>query len=153
MLMSTNPEFVWGLIASMYIGNVMLLVLNLPLIGVWVQLLRIPYTIIMPLIVTLALTGIYATETTLFDLWVTLAFGVIGYLMRKLEFPLAPVVLAVVLGPLVESALKQSLVMSSGSLSIFFVRPIAAVLMAVSLLFLLLPVWSRSWRKMKEQDQ
>jgi putative tricarboxylic transport membrane protein len=137
----------------MYIGNVMLLVLNLPLIGVWVQLLRIPYTIIMPLIVTLALTGIYATETTMFDLWVTLSFGVIGYLMRKLEFPLAPVVLAVVLGPLVEASLKQSLVMSSGSLSIFFVRPIAAVLMVLSLLFLFFPLWSRSWRSMREQDR
>ena len=152
MLMSTNPEFVWGLIASMYVGNVMLLVLNLPLIGVWVQLLRIPYTIIMPLIVTLALTGIYATETTMFDLWVTLAFGVIGYLMRKLEFPLAPVVLAVVLGPLVESSLKQSLVMSSGSLSIFFVRPIAAVLMVVSFAFLFFPVFSRSWRNAGDRE-
>jgi putative tricarboxylic transport membrane protein len=150
MLMGSNPEFVWGLIASMYIGNVMLLVLNLPLIGAWVQLLRVPYRIIMPLIVTLAVTGIYATETTLFDLWVTLAFGVIGYVMRKLDFPLAPVVLAVVLGPLVESSLKQSLVMSSGSLAIFFSRPIAAVLMLVSFLFLLLPLVSGVWRRMRE---
>lgn len=153
MLMQNNPEFVWGLIASMYVGNVMLLILNLPLIGVWVQLLRIPYKIIMPLIVTISLTGIYATETTIFDLWVMLAFGVIGYLMRKLDFPLAPVVLAVVLGPLVENSLKQSLVMSSGSLAIFFTRPISSVLMIVSLLSLFAPFISAFWRRLRQEGE
>ncbi len=153
MLMQNNPEFVWGLIASMYIGNVMLLVLNLPLLGLWVQLLRIPYRIIMPLIVTISVTGIYATETTIFDLWVMLSFGVIGYLMRKLDFPLAPVVLAVVLGPLVETSLKQSLVISGGSLAIFFTRPISAVLMVFSLLFLLAPLFSNLWRKLGEDRE
>jgi putative tricarboxylic transport membrane protein len=151
MLMQDNPEFVWGLIASMYIGNVMLLILNLPLIGIWVQLLRIPFIIITPAIVTIALTGIYATETTIFDLWVTLVFGLIGYLMRKLDFPLAPIVLAVVLTPMIETSLKQALILSNGSFGIFFTRPISAVLLLLGVLFLLAPLLSGAWRSMREQ--
>jgi putative tricarboxylic transport membrane protein len=151
MLMQENPEFVWGLIASMYVGNVMLLILNLPMIGIWVQLLRIPYNIIVPAILTIALTGIYATETTIFDLWVTLAFGLIGYLMRKLDFPLAPIVLAVVLTPMIETSLKQSLVLSNGSFAVFFTRPISATLIALGLLFLLLPLFGGVWGKLREE--
>jgi len=150
MLMENNPDFVWGLIASMYIGNIMLVILNLPLIGVWVSLLRVPYKVIMPLVVTISVVGVYATETTIFDLWVMLSFGVIGYLMRKLDFSLAPVVLAVVLGPLVESSLKQSLVISGGSLAIFFTRPIAAPLMIFSLLSIIAPLFIAAWRRVRE---
>ena len=153
MLMENNPDFVWGLIASMYLGNIMLVILNLPLVGVWVSLLRVPYKVIMPLVVTISLVGVYATETTIFDLWVTLSFGIIGYLMRKLNFSLAPVVLAVVLGPLVESSLKQSLVMSGGSLAIFFTRPIAAPLMIFSLLSIVAPLFIAAWRKVREAGE
>ena len=100
MLMKTRPDFVWGLIASMYIGNVMLLILNLPLIGIWVQFLKLPYKALMPLIITISAVGIYAIENNIFDLWIMLSFGIIGYLLRKSDFPLAPIVLAVMLAPL-----------------------------------------------------
>ena len=151
MLMQTNPEFVWGLIASMYIGNVILVILNMPLIGLWVSLLRVPYKIMMPLIVAISAVGIYATENNIFDLWVMFGFGVLGFVMRKLDFPASPIVLAVVLGPLVEKSLKQSLVISGGSLAIFFTRPISAVLIVVSLLSIFAPLFSGAWRRLREE--
>jgi putative tricarboxylic transport membrane protein len=150
MLMQTNPDLVWGLIASMYIGNIMLVILNLPLIGIWVSFLRVPYKIIMPLIIAICTVGIYATETNVFDLWIMFSFGIVGYIMRKFDFPLAPVVLAVVLTPLVENSLKQSLIMSQGNPLIFFMRPISAPLMIFSLIFLFAPLYSAVWRKLIE---
>jgi len=140
LLFESNPEFVWGLIASMYIGNVMLVILNMPLIGIWVSMLRVPYKILMPLIVTISSVGIYATENNTFDMWVMLAFGILGYFMRKFDFPAAPVVLALVLGPMVEKSLRQSLSISHGSLAIFFNRPISAVLLCVSFISLCIPL-------------
>lgn len=148
MLMQTNPHLVWGLIASMYIGNIMLVILNLPLISIWVSFLRIPYKIIMPLIVAICSVGIYATETNIFDLWVMFFFGIIGYIFRKLQYPLAPVVLAAVLTPLVENSLKQSMIISQGSFSIFFTRPISAPLMIISLIFLFAPLYSGLWKNL-----
>ena len=112
LLFQQNPQVVWGLIAGMYIGNVIPVVLNLPLVGMWASILRIPYEFLMPVIIIVASVGIYAMEGVLFDLWVMLAFGVIGYFMRKLNFPPAPAVLALVLGPMVEGSLKQSLIIS-----------------------------------------
>ena len=128
MLFSTNPDFVWGLIASMYIGNVLLVILNMPLIGIWVQLLKVPYKVLMPLIITISATGIFATDNNIFDMWVMFFFGVVGYVMRKLDYPPAPMVLALVLGRMVEMSLRQSLTISHGSISIFFTRPISGVL-------------------------
>ena len=151
LLMETNPQFVWGLIASMYIGNVMLVILNMPLIGLWVTMLRVPYKVMMPLIVTISCVGIYATENNILDLWVMFGFGILGYVMRKLDFPAAPIVLAVVLGPLVENSLKQSLIISGGSMAIFFTRPIAAVLIIVALCSTFAPLWSTVWRKMRAE--
>jgi putative tricarboxylic transport membrane protein len=151
LLMETNPQFVWGLIASMYIGNVMLVILNMPLIGLWVSMLRVPYKVMMPLIVTISCVGIYATENNILDLWVMFGFGILGYVMRKLDFPAAPIVLAVVLGPLVENSLKQSLIISGGSMAIFFTRPIAAVLIIVALCSTFAPLWSTVWRKMRAE--
>jgi putative tricarboxylic transport membrane protein len=149
LLFQNNPGFVWGVIASMYIGNVMLLILNLPMVGVWASLLRVPYRILMPLIVTISAVGVFATDNNVFDMWVMFAFGIIGYLMRKLDFPAAPAVLGLVLGPMVERSLRQSLTISHGSLSIFFTRPISAVLTIAALLSLFAPlmrgVWE--WRK------
>ena len=145
LLFQSNPDFVWGVIASMYIGNVMLLILNLPLVGIWASLLRVPYTILMPLIVTISAVGVFATDNNIFDMWVMFAFGIIGYLMRKLGFPAAPAVLGLVLGPMVERSLRQSLTISHGDLSIFFTRPISAVLTIGALLSLFTPVFRALW--------
>jgi putative tricarboxylic transport membrane protein len=150
LLFQDNPDFVWAVIASMYIGNVMLLVLNLPLVGMWASMLRIPYKILMPLIVTLSAVGVFATDNNVFDMWVMFAFGVIGYLMRKLEFPAAPAVLGLVLGPLVERSLRQSLTISHGDLSIFFTRPISAVLTICALLSLFAPLARALWRSRRK---
>jgi len=150
LLFQSNPDLVWGVIASMYIGNVMLLVLNLPLVGMWASMLRVPYSILMPLIVTLSAVGVFATDNNVFDMWVMFAFGVIGYLMRKLEFPAAPAVLGLVLGPLVERSLRQSLTISHGDLSIFFTRPISAVLTICALLSLFAPLVRALWRSRRK---
>jgi putative tricarboxylic transport membrane protein len=131
-LWTEQPQLVWSVIASMYIGNVMLLVLNLPLVGFWARIALIPFPILGPLIVVFSLIGAYSVRYLLFDVWVALAFGVIGYLMRKFGFPLAPVVLAVILSPQLEIALKQSLALSQGSYQIFFSRPIALVFMILA---------------------
>ena len=151
LLFQSNPDFVWGVIASMYIGNVMLLILNLPLVGLWASMLRVPYRILMPLIVTISAVGVYATDNNIFDMWIMLAFGVIGYLMRKLDFPAAPAVLALVLGPLVERSLRQSLTLSHGDLSIFFSRPISAVLTIFALLSLFTPIVRTLWQSTRKQ--
>jgi putative tricarboxylic transport membrane protein len=149
LLFQTSPEFVWGLIASMYIANFILLVLNLPLVGFWASLLRVPYRILMPIIVTISAVGVYATENNLFDMWVMFGFGIIGYLMRKLKFPPAPVVLALVLGPMFERTLRQSLTMSHGDVTIFLRRPISAVLVTIALISLFAPLLRgvMDWRK------
>jgi putative tricarboxylic transport membrane protein len=149
LLFQTSPEFVWGLIASMYIANFLLLILNLPLVGFWASLIRVPYRILMPIIVTISAVGVYATENNLFDMWVMFGFGIVGYLMRKLKFPPAPVVLALVLGPLFERTLRQSLTMSHGDVTIFFRRPISAVLVTIALISLFAPLLRgvMDWRK------
>jgi putative tricarboxylic transport membrane protein len=153
LLFQSNPDFVWGVIASMYIGNVMLLILNLPLVGLWASLLRVPYRILMPLIITISAVGVFATDNNLFDMWVMFAFGLVGYLMRKLEFPAAPAVLGLVLGPMVERSLRQSLTISHGDLSIFITRPISAVLIAIALLSLMLPAAQAAWGMWQERRE
>ena len=149
LLFQSNPDFVWGVIASMYIGNVMLLILNLPLVGLWASMLRVPYRILMPLIVTLSAVGVFATDNNVFDMWVMFFFGIVGYLMRKLDFPAAPAVLGLVLGPLVERSLRQSLTISHGDLSIFFTRPISGLLTLAALLSLLAPLVRAAWEAHK----
>ena len=137
LLMSEYPNIFWGVIASMYIGNIMLLVLNLPLIGIWVQLLKVPYKILFPLILLFCLIGAYSINNSTFDMIIMLVFGVLGYLMRKYKYEGAPMVLAFVLGPMFEISLRHSLLLSDGSFSIFFTRPIAAAGMIVTILMLL----------------
>ena len=137
MFIAEHPDIFWGVIASMYVGNVMLLVLNLPLIGLWVQVLRVPYKILFPLILLFCLIGSYSINNSTFDVAIMLVFGVVGYLMRKYQFEGAPMVLAFVLGPMFEGSLRQSLLLSDGSFSIFFVRPIAAGGMIATLLILI----------------
>jgi putative tricarboxylic transport membrane protein len=116
----------------MYVGNVFLLLLNLPLVGLWAQLLRIPYRVLFPLVLLLSVVGTYSANKNVFDLWVMLAFGVAGYVLRKLEYDLAPFVIAFVLAPLLEQSLRQSLVMSPDGAMILFQRPVTALLLAAS---------------------
>jgi len=132
LLAAQRPDVFWGVIASMYLGNIMLLVLNLPLIGLWVQLLRVPYRILFPLILLLSVVGSYAANKNVFDLWVMLGFGAGGYVLRKLGYELAPFAFAMVLAPQLEQALRQSLIMSRNNPMIFLERPIAATLLLVA---------------------
>jgi putative tricarboxylic transport membrane protein len=131
-LISQNPDIFWGLIASMYVGNIMLLVLNLPMIGIWVQVLKIPYHLLFPLIVLFCIIGTFSVAGSIFDLKLMLLFGVVGYLMRKFRYEGAPLILAYVLGPLMEQALRQSLLLSNGSFLIFVTRPISAATLAIA---------------------
>src|SRR5450759_766319 len=134
MLFQTNPQFVWAVIASMYIGNVMLLILNLPLVGWWARIALIPFPILGPLIVLFSMIGAYSMRFQAFDVWVMLLFGVIGYFMRKLGFPVAPMVLASVLAQMLETSMGQALLISQGSPLIFSTRPISAVFMVLAFL-------------------
>ncbi len=149
LLFSSNPEFVWGLIASMYIGNIMLIIQNMPMIGLWVRLLKVPYKILMPLIITISAVGVFATDNNLADVWVMVIFGIIGYVMRKMGYPAAPMVLALVLGPMVEMSLRQSLTISHGNVAIFFTRPISAVLSLFAILSLFAPLFRILWNRYK----
>ena len=137
MLIAEHPEVFWGIVASMYIGNVMLLILNLPLIGMWVKVLKIPYRIIFPMIILFCIIGVYAINLSTMDLSLMLGFGVLGYLMRKFGFDPAPLCLAFILGPLLEVAMRQSLLLSQGHFAIFFTRPLSAICLGIAALLLL----------------
>jgi len=139
LLMSTNPEVFWGLVASMYVGNIMLLILNLPLAPAFASILRIPYSVLIPIIIGIALFGVYSVENSIFNVGVALLFSGIGFFMRIYGYPPAPLVLAVVLGPMVEKALRQSMQMSLGSLDIFVTRPVTAGILAFALLAVVYP--------------
>jgi putative tricarboxylic transport membrane protein len=141
MLFEKNPQFVWGLIASQYIANVMLLILSTAFIPLFVRALRVPYGILMPLIVIFCVTGAYSLKNSVWDVGQMLVFGVLGYFMKKLGYSPAALVLALVLGPLAERALRQSLIISDAGLGIFFTRPISAVLMTLALLAVAVPVY------------
>jgi putative tricarboxylic transport membrane protein len=143
MLIVERPDVFWGVVASMYVGNVFLLILNLPMVGLWVQLLRVPYSVMFPVIVLLALVGTYSANRSVDDLWVMLGFGVLGWFLRKLEYEMAPLVLAFVLAPLLEQSLRQSLVMSAGGATIFLERPVSAALLGVAAVLLLLVAFGR----------
>jgi putative tricarboxylic transport membrane protein len=141
LLIQEHPELFWGLVASMYVGNVMLLVLNLPLVPLFAQILRMPVYVLYPLIFGISIVGVYTVSSSLFDLAMLMAFGLLGYLMRKLDYPAAPLVLGLVLGDAMERALRQSLMMSQGDLGILVSRPISAVMLALAVLILLVPVF------------
>jgi putative tricarboxylic transport membrane protein len=138
LLIRQQPELFWGFIASMYVGNVVLLILNLPLVGIFVNLLRVPYPYLYPAILAFSILGVYAVNGSVVDVWIMLAMGVLGYVLRKLDFETAPIVLGVVLAPMIELALRQSLAMSDGHYAIFFQRPIAATLLVVAVGMMLL---------------
>lgn len=140
LMMHQNPGLFWGVITSMYIGNIMLLVLNLPLIGMWVQVLKIPYKILFPLILLFCLIGVYSVNNTVFDIYIMILFGFIGYLMKKFEYEGAPLILAFVLGPMMENNLRKSLIISQGDFSVFFTRPLAAASLIIALFLLISPL-------------
>ena len=140
LLFQTKPDLVWGLISSKFIGNLILLLMNLFLIPLFVMVLRVPYTILMGFIVIFASVGAFTVNNNLFDVWMMLGFGVLGYIMKKLRYPIVPLVLGLVLGRLAENSLRQALTISGGSLSIFFTKPISAIFIAAAILAYLTPV-------------
>jgi putative tricarboxylic transport membrane protein len=150
LMMKQNPGIFWGVIVSMYIGNIMLLILNLPLITIWVQVLKVPYKILFPLILLFCLIGVYSVNNVVFDIYIMLIFGIMGYLMKKFGYEGAPLVLAFVLGPLMENNLRKSLIMSQGDFTIFLARPLAAASLIVALFLLISPIIPRMGKKRKE---
>jgi putative tricarboxylic transport membrane protein len=134
LFISEQPQLFWGLIASMYIGNILLLILNLPLVGIFVNLLRVPYRILFPIVLLICLVGTYSVNSSTVELVILLVFGLLGYLFRKLDFDIAPFILAMLIGPTLEMAFRQSLMRSAGSFSIFFNSPVACTLIALSCL-------------------
>ena len=137
MLMAEHPDIFWGVIMSMYLGNAMLLVLNVPLIGIWVKVLQLSSVYLYPLIILFCVIGVYSINNSTFDIGMMLAFGIIGYVLRKVGYGPAPLVLAFVLGPLLEQALRQSLLISNGNFAILVSRPISAVCFGVAALLLI----------------
>ena len=148
-LVSEHPNVFWGFVASMYVGNVMLLALNLPLVGLFVNVLRIPYVYLYPLVIMFCIIGVYAVNNSIVDVWIMLIMGVVGYGLRKFGLDPAPLVLGLVISPTLEMSLRQSLIMSNGNWTIFFQRPIAAALLACCALLLALAALSLA-RKRKD---
>jgi putative tricarboxylic transport membrane protein len=151
-LFKERPDVVWGLIASLYLGNVILLILNLPLVGLWAKLLEIRYQFLYPGILLFCILGAYSLNQSIFDVGVMIAFGVLGYIFRKIDWPLAPTVLALILGPMMERALRTSLEMSAGDLSILVTRPISGVLLLVAAIVLLSPAVHLLGKKAGKDD-
>jgi putative tricarboxylic transport membrane protein len=148
-LVSDHPDIFWGLVASFWIGNVLLVILNVPMIGIWVRLLRVPYRFLYPSALFFIAIGVYSTRNNLFDVAITAAFGVIGAILLALEFPLSPIVLGFVLGPQLEPNFRRAMLLSRGDLSVFVTRPVAAGFVAASTLLVLVQVvaWLRGRRR------
>ncbi|MCH2327130.1 MAG: tripartite tricarboxylate transporter permease [Rhodospirillales bacterium] len=153
LVFTDHPDFVWGFIASLYVANTFSLLINVAFIPAFIWVLKMPFTILAPIIFILCIVGGFVPTLDMHDVWLMLIFGVVGYLMRKLDYPMAPAVLAIVLGPLAEPALRQSLLISSGSFSIFFNRPFAAVIMTLAFILLILPVLRIYYEKYKKPAQ
>ncbi|WP_420871949.1 tripartite tricarboxylate transporter permease [Cohnella rhizosphaerae] len=145
-LIGEHPDLFWGVVSSMYIGNALLLLLNLPFVGLFIQLLRVRSSILMAFAVVLTLIGVYSLGNDSFNMGVVLFFGVLGYLMRKAGFDPAPMVLAFVLGKILEGAFRQSLIMSNGDFAIFATRPLSGGLLGLTALGVLYAVASRLWK-------
>jgi putative tricarboxylic transport membrane protein len=151
-LVNEHPDVFWGFVASMYVGNLMLLALNLPLVGIFVNVLRVPYTYLYPLVVMFCIIGVYEVSHSIVDVWIMLIMGVLGYGLRKFRLDPAPLVLGLVISPILEMSLRQSLIMSNGNWTIFFQRPIALTLLATAAAMLGLAVLSvrrerKDWRR------
>jgi putative tricarboxylic transport membrane protein len=137
-VMTSNPELFWGLIASMWIGNLMLIILNLPLIGIWIKLLSVPYRWLFPAIVLFCALGVYTTNNNTFDIWMVAIFGVIGYIFIKLGVEPAPLLLGFILGPMMEENLRRALLLSRGDWSVLVTRPLSATLLAIAAVLLII---------------
>lgn len=148
LLIQKHPDLFWGVVMSMYVGNAMLLALNLPLIGMWVKVLKVPYVILFPLILLFCLIGVYSINNSTFDIFLMILFGVVGYLMQKFGFEPAPLALAYVLSPLLETALRQSLNISGGNFTIFFTRPISLICMIIVLGLISFQIYSYFSKKL-----
>jgi putative tricarboxylic transport membrane protein len=142
LLIKNNPDIFWSVIASMYIGNIMLLLLNLPLIGLWIQVLKVPYAYLFPFIFIFCLLGTYSLTNSVFDIGVMIFFGIIGYLMKKFAYEPTPLILAFVLGSMFEDNFRRSLIVSGGSFLVFLERPIAAVFIIAAAILLLSSLFS-----------
>jgi TctA family transporter len=149
-VMTSNPELFWGLIASMWIGNAMLIILNLPLIGIWIKLLKVPYHYLFPSIVLFCAIGVYSTNNNTWDIWVVGVFGIIGYVFNKLRVEPAPLLLGLILGPMMEENLRRALLLSRGDWSTFVTRPLSAGLLVVCV-FMLLVVLLPAVKKKREE--
>jgi putative tricarboxylic transport membrane protein len=152
LLFIESKDFVWTVIASMYIGNVMLLILNLPLVGIWAKISTIPYKYLGPIILAVCVVGAYATRNTMFDVWVAFGAGLMGYIMKKNAWPTAPLMLGFILGPMLELSLRQSLAMGIGAI-VFVTRPIAVafLIMAVTVLVISVKFLKRLPAELKEE--
>jgi putative tricarboxylic transport membrane protein len=144
LLFSQHATFVWAVIASLYIGNVILLVLNLPLVGWWAKLLKIPYNILMVFILVFCIIGAYSLNNSLFDVGMMIICGLLGYLFKKLDFPLAPAILTLILGPLMERSLREALSSSLGDYTVFFTRPISLFFLVLAAIILATSAW-QAW--------
>lgn len=145
-----NPELFWGIVASMYIGNGMLLLLNLPLIGMWVKILEIPYRVLFPLILLFCAIGAYSIDCSTFDVLVMVAFGLVGYVLRRLDYPLAPIIFAFVLGPMLEDSFRQTMIIGSNNLLFILGRPVAVVVLAISFFLFSSGLFSHLWKFRKK---
>lgn len=152
-LIDSHPEVFWGVIASMYIGNVILLIFNLPLVGLFVKLLQVPQSLMFPLIIVIAFCGVYSANSSVIDVLMAAVFGIIGYALKKFRFDLTPVILAFILGPILESQFRRSMLMSEGSFSIFVERPGAASLVAVIVLIVLGVAASSGWSALRRRRE
>jgi len=150
LLLTQHPDLFWGTIASMYVGNFMLLALNLPLIGIWVRILKVPYAILFPLILLFCLIGVYSINNSITEMLMMILFGIIGYFFKKFEYEAAPLILALVLGPMFDVALRRSLLTSAGDITTFITRPISAVLLGSALVILVFPLLP--WFKKKRNE-
>ena len=147
LLFTQRPDLVWGLIASLYIANIALLILNLPLVGLWVKLLDVPKPLLYSGILGISAIGVYSLDRRASDLAVVFVLGVLGFLMRRYDYPLAPVILGIVLGPLIDNNLRRAMIMSDGSLLGIVTRPGTAVILVLAVLFFALPFLLRLWAK------
>jgi len=149
-VMTKQPELFWGMIASMWLGNLMLVVINLPLVGVWVTLLRVPYRLLFPSIIVFCCIGIYSINNSPFDVVISAVFGVIGYWLVKHDFEPAPMLLGFVLGPLMEENLRRAMLIARGDWMVFFTRPISAGLLGVAILLLIVSTLPKIRRRRDE---
>jgi TctA family transporter len=137
-VMTSHPDLFWGLIVSMWIGNLMLVILNLPLVGLWVKLLKVPYRILFPAILVFCTIGVYSLNYNVFDIWMTAAFGLVGYIWAKLKCEGAPLLLGLVLGPMMEENFRRALLLARGDYTTFITRPLSATLLVLSLILVIL---------------